>query len=302
MGGFPAEGTLEFFFAGHKNCRIAGAAWTQFARDFAAGDALGGIDDLQDREAATVADVEGFTGNLADFLKRANMGIGDIEHVDVITDAGSVGRGVVSTKDIDVRQGAGGGIENARNEMSFHAMMFAALFGGAGGIEIAEGHVVEYGVGFVIRQNPFENELGFSVRIDRRFPMVFGNGNDFRLTVSGGSGRENEFFHAVASDGIEQIHAAGHVGGIENTGLANGFGYESFRGEVHHGVNFVLREDGFKFGAIGKIDLAKDSARRHGGTVALHQAIQGDDRHATRNQDFRADTADVTCRTGNENL
>src|SRR6267378_3308114 len=124
MGGFPSEGTLEFFFAGYKNCRITRTARTQFARDFAAGDALGGIDDLQNRKAATVADVEGFTGNLADLLKRADMGIGDIEHVDVITDAGSVGRGVVSTKDIDVRQRTRSGIENARNEMSFHAMMF----------------------------------------------------------------------------------------------------------------------------------------------------------------------------------
>src|SRR5260370_5636783 len=246
MGGFTSEGTLEFFFAGHKNCRIAGAAWTQFARDFAAGDAFGGIDDLQDREAATVANVEGFTGNLADFLKRADMGIGDIEDVDVIADAGSVGRGVVSTKDIDVRQCTSGGIKNARNEMSFHAMMFAALLGGAGSVEIAEADVIESSVELVIGENLFERKLGFSVLIDRRFPMVFGNGNDFRLTVSGSSGRGNEFFHAVARDRIEQIHAASHVGGIENTGLANGFGHESFGDEVHHGVNLVLPEDGFK--------------------------------------------------------
>jgi len=65
----------------------------------------------------------------------------------------------------------------------------------------------------------------------------------------------------VTGDGIEQIHAAGHVGGIENTGLADGFGDQGFGGEVHHGVNLVLREDGLKRRAVGKIDLAKDGAR-----------------------------------------
>jgi len=71
---------------------------------------------------------------------------------------------------------------------------------------------------------------------------------------------------------------------------------------VHDGVNFVLREDGFKLKAIREIYLAKDGGRRHGGTMALQQAIQGDDGHAARNQNLRADTADVTRRSGNENI
>jgi hypothetical protein len=36
--------------------------------------------------------------------------------------------------------------------------------------------------------------------------------------------------------------------------------------------------------------------------MALQQAIQGDDRHAAGNQDFGADTTDVTRRAGNENI
>jgi hypothetical protein len=99
--------------------------------------------------------------------------------------------------------------------------------------------------------------------------MVFGNGNDFGFAVGGGSGRKYEFLYAVAGDGIEQIHAAGHVGGVENTGLADGLGDEGLGREVHHGVNFMLSEDGFKRRAISEIYLAKDSGWRHGGTVAL---------------------------------
>src|SRR5712692_6065500 len=302
MGGFPAEGTLEFFLAGDQDRRITGTARTQFARDFAAGDALRRIDDFQNRVAAAVAHVEGFAGNAVDLFKRADVGIGDIEHMDVDADARSVRCGVVRAADIDMGQPTAGGIENSGNDVSFHAMMLAAFDGGSSSVEIAEGHIVESGVELVIRQNLFEYELGFSVGVDRRLAMVFGDGNDFGFAVSGGSGRKDEFPYAVAGDGIEQIHAAGHVRGVENARLPYGFGDQRLGSEVHHGVNFVQGEDGFKLRAIREIYLAKDGARRHGGTMALQQAIQGDDGHAARNQDFRADTADVTRRSGNENI
>src|SRR5216684_1567326 len=124
---FPTEHALELFLAGDQNGRVAGAPRSEFARDLAAGDALGGIDNFQDRESTAVADVEGFAGNAVDLLKRADVGIGDIEHVDVIANAGSVRRGVIRAEDVDMRQATGSGIENPWNDVSFHAMMLAAF-------------------------------------------------------------------------------------------------------------------------------------------------------------------------------
>src|SRR6266849_676362 len=303
MGGLPAEGTLEFFLAGNQHSGISGTARTQLARDFAAGDALRRSDNFQDREAAAVAHVEGFAGNALDLVKRADVRIGDIEHMDVVADAGSVRCGVVRAEDIDMGEPtSGSSVQNARDEVSFVAMMLAAFPGGSGCVEIAERHIVESGVDLVIREDLFEYELGFAVGVDGRLAMVFGDGNDFGFAVSGGSGRKNEFLYAVAGDGIEQIHAAGHVGGVESAGLPYGFGDQGLGGEVHDGVNLVQGEDGFKLRAIREIHLAKDGARRHGSAMALQQAVQRDDGHAARNQDFRADTADVTRRSGNENI
>ncbi len=199
-------------------------------------------------------------------------------------------------------QPTAGGIENPGNEMSLHAMMLAAFLGGSGSVEIAEAHVFEPCVKLVIGQNLFEYELGFSVGVDGRLPVVFGNGNDFGFAVGGGSGRKNEFLNAVARDGIEQVHTTGHVSGVENTRLAYGFGDQGFGGEVHHGVNLVLGENGFNLRAIRKVYLAKDGSRRHSGAMALHQAVQRNDGHAARNQDLRADTANVTRRSRNENI
>src|SRR5467141_3565888 len=299
---FPTEHALELFLAGDQNGRVAGTAWAQFAGNLAAGDAFRRSDNFQDREATAVADVEGFAGNAVDLLKSADVGIGDIKHVDVIADAGSVWCRVVRAEDVDMGQSTAGGIENPGNEMSFHAMMLAAFLGGSGSVEIAEAHVFESGVELEIGQNLFEHELGFTIGIDGRLPMVFGDGNDFRFAIGGGSGRKNEFLDAVARDGIEQVHTTGHVRGVKNTRLAYGFGDQGLGGEVHHSINLVLGENGFNLRAIGEICLAKDGSRRHGGTTALQQAVQRDDGQAARNQNFRADTPDVARRSGNENI
>jgi len=44
---------------------------------------------------------------------------------------------------------------------------------------------------------------------------------------------------------------------------------QSFGGEMHHGVNLVLGEDGFNLGAIPDLP-GKRWLARHGGTMAFH--------------------------------
>ena len=102
--GFPAKSAVKFFFAGHQDGGIAGAARRDFARNFAAGDFFGGVEDFEDGEAAAVADVEGFAGDGFDRFERADVGVGDVEDVDVIADAGAIGRGIVRAEDFDVAE------------------------------------------------------------------------------------------------------------------------------------------------------------------------------------------------------
>src|SRR5258708_1481522 len=203
---FPTQHGVECFVDGDADRGHTGTARSQFGRDLGAGYALRRIDDFQDRVAAAVADVEGFAGNAVDLLKRADVGIGDIEYVDVIAEASSVRCGIVRAEDIDMGQSTASGVENPRNEMSLHAMMLAAFLGGSGSVEVAEGHVLEPGVELVIRENLFEYELGFTVGVDGRFAMVFGDGNDFGFAVSGRRRGKNEFLYAVAGGGIERMY------------------------------------------------------------------------------------------------
>jgi len=242
-----------------------------------AGDFFGGGNDFKDGKAAAVADIEGFAGNGFDGFESAEVGIGDIEDVDVVADAGAVGRGVVRAEDFDVGNNALSGIENFRNEMGFDAMMFAAIGGGAGGVEIAESGVLEASVGTVVRENFFEAEFGFAVGVDGIFGMIFGDGDGVRFAVGGSGGRENEFFYAVASYGVEKIDACGDVGGVERAGFADGLGDQSFACEMHDCVNGVLAEHFFDLGSDAKIGFVEGRFGRDGGGVALLKIVESDD-------------------------
>jgi len=130
--GFPAEGAVKFFFAGDQDGGIAGTARGEFAGDLVTSDFFGGVDNFEDGKAAAIADVESFAGNGFDGFESADVGIGDIENVDVIANAGAVWRGVVGTENFELRDEAEGGVENFGNEVGFDAVGFATLGGGAG--------------------------------------------------------------------------------------------------------------------------------------------------------------------------
>ena len=236
----PAQCALKFVFAGDEDGGVAGAARRKFARNLAASNALGGVEDFEDGEAAAISYIEGFAGNSFDCFEGADVGISDVEDVDVVAYAGAVWSGVIGAKNFEVWNNAQSSIENFRNEMGFDAMSLAALGGCAGGIEIAQCGEIETGVGAIVGEDFLEAELGFSVGIDGVFGMILGDGDGVRLTVSGGGGRENEFSYTVTSHGVEKIDAARDIGGIEGAGLADGFGDERFARKMHDCVDLVL--------------------------------------------------------------
>src|SRR5580693_874892 len=132
--------------------------------------------------------------------------------------------------------------------------------------------------------------------------MIFGDRDSVRFAVGSGGGRKDEFFHAVASYGVEEIDAGGDVGGVESAGLADGLGDESFPGEMHDGVNFVVREDFLDLRAHAEIGPAKNRFGRDGCGVPLLKIIEGDDLVAAVEENLRADTADVACCSGYKDI
>jgi len=300
--GFPAKHALKLVLAGDEDGGIAGATRRKFPWNFAAGDAFGGVEHLEDGEAAAIADIESFAGNVFDGFESADVRIGNVEDVNVIADAGAIGRRVIGAEDFELGNDSQGGIENERDEMCFDAMGFATFGRGAGGVEIAEGGVVEAGVGAIVGEDFLEAEFGFAVGVDGIFRVIFGDGDGVGFAVGGGGGGEYEFFHPVARHRIKKIDAAGNIGSVERAGFANRFGDEGFAGEMHHRVDFLFGEDFFYLGADAEIDLAEKRGGRDGGAMAFLKVIQGDDVVAAGEKKLRADAADVARCSGDKNV
>ena len=69
-------------------------------RDGAACDLFDCVDDLADGEAVASAEVVGVAARTIEKrLERGDMGFGEIGNVDVVADAGAVGRVVILTED-----------------------------------------------------------------------------------------------------------------------------------------------------------------------------------------------------------
>ncbi|MDB6065451.1 MAG: hypothetical protein JWR26_1659, partial [Pedosphaera sp.] len=97
--GFPAEFADGFGGGGDESGRVAGAAGFFDGGDLFAGNLFAGLDDLSDGVAIAIAEVVKalFAGGQGE-----HVGLGEVDDVDVIADAGAVGRGVVGAVDVAV--------------------------------------------------------------------------------------------------------------------------------------------------------------------------------------------------------
>ena len=284
MGGFPSQHGFQLFLAGDQDGGVTRPARRKLPWDFSTGDALSNFDNFQNGIASTIADIKGFTGDALNLLKRAQVGIRDIEDVNIVADASSIGGGVISAKDINMGDRATRRVQHSGNKMGFDTMRFAALFGCASGIEIAQRNVNQLGVRTIIGEDLLEYQLGFAIGIDGTFGVIFRDGHHLRFAVGGRSGRKNKLFDSVTNHGVEKIHATGYVCGVKGAGFSDGLGDQGFAGKVHHRVNFMLGEHFFNLRAYAEIRMAKDGLTRNSFAMALLQIIQRNYVYSARQQ------------------
>ncbi len=94
----PAEFPLYFFRRGNQPRRITRAPRFLHHFDFSTADFPAGIDHLSDAGASAGAEIEKITFRSAE---RQNVGPGEIDDVNVIANAGSIGRLVIRSKNFD---------------------------------------------------------------------------------------------------------------------------------------------------------------------------------------------------------
>src|SRR5437879_3936293 len=101
------------------------------------------------------------------------MGGGKIADVDVVPDARSVRSWKICSVNLSIRQRTERYLQNTRNQMRLNPMMFPISFRSAGNIKIAENTKSQPMNLIKPAQDFFEQDLRFTVRIDRVLRRFF---------------------------------------------------------------------------------------------------------------------------------
>ena len=276
--GFPAHlvpGLLGVCVAGGN---VAGATGVHDVGQFLAAGLLIGVENVQHAVALAgtqVAHKEAAV--LGHLLNGGHMAPGQIHHMDVIPDAGAIGGGVVSTKDVELFQLAHGYLGDIGHQVVGDAVGVLAdetTFVGADGVEVAQQSHVQGGIGLaVVHENLLDEQLGGTIGIGGAAGgEVLTDGHRGGIAVHGGGGGEYKVLHVVGPHGVEQHQGAGEVVGVVFQGLGNALTHGLETGEVDDRINVgVLVEDLLHGGCIAQVCLHKGN----GGASDLLHAMNG---------------------------
>ncbi|MNJ50450.1 hypothetical protein D3C77_457220 [compost metagenome] len=107
--------------------------------------------------------------------------------MDIVTNAGAVGRAVITTKDGDRCTAAGSGLKDQWNQVGFRFMAFAQLpvRVSTGGVEVAQAHRLQP-VGMVeVLKYLLHHPLAAPIRIDRRLGVFFVDRHILWIAIDG---------------------------------------------------------------------------------------------------------------------
>jgi len=234
LGG-PAKLATDLVRAGNKTWRITGAAWLLDGLDLLAGDGAAAVDDFLHGGSAAGAEI--IEGTLLG-VERENMGLGEIDNMDVVPDTAAVWRRVIRPVDLNRLFLGQGDLEHIRDEMRLDPVILSEGLARAGCIEIPQGHegdAVEFAIP---AEHLLEHELRLAVGIDRFLRKCLVDRHRLR-NAEGGAGRgEDEALHPFGHHGLEQIHAVRHIVAEVLPGIGHRLTHQSIRGKMHDRFGF----------------------------------------------------------------
>src|ERR1051325_4942795 len=172
--GRPAELLANPARVGHELGWIAGSPGRFDGGGFVSGNLPRGVDPLFDRGTVAAAEIE-HVALLAG--ERAHVCRGEIDDVNVITDARAVGSGIIGAEDLDVWALAQRDLEDNGNQMRLLAVMFTVAAGRTSRVEVAQTDVLDAVQTVVPVEDFLEHQLRFTVGIDWLFREVFTDGD-----------------------------------------------------------------------------------------------------------------------------
>ena len=175
------------------------------------------------------------------------MRLSEIGHMNVVTNAGAIGRGIVGAEDLQFRSGAGRRAESERDEVALRLMQFAdfSAFVRSGGIEVAQAGEAKPVTTIVSFQRVFEKKLGNAIGIHRLPGSVLGDRNAGWFSVNRAGGGKDYFLHSGIDCGVQQGKPAFHVVPEVFSRVRNRFANVSVSREMHDGFHAVEQREQF---------------------------------------------------------
>ena len=192
---------------GNQTRRITGPPRANLHGKLTAGDFPDIGDQLPDRPATPGTKIERRTLRAIEQRPhRFDMSIRKIGYVDVITDTGAVGGGIIVAENREALLFSGRRIKEERNDMRLGDVTLADLAIGIGtrGIKITQRNERERKRHGAFPQHALANHLRGAVRINRRVGALFGDGNDGRRAIDGATRRKHHLADAAFAHGLEQ--------------------------------------------------------------------------------------------------
>ena len=169
------------------------------------------------------------------------MCVGQVGDVDVVANAGSVGRGVVFAVNANGRSASEGHVQNQRDEVGFRLVGFTAgdavwPLGRPSHVEIAQRGVVQAVNAVEPGEHMFNQQLGFAVSVGGLKARIFLNRHALRFTINRSGGGKDEPARSVGKHSFKEGEGGGGVIAEVDFGLDHGFAGFDESGEVEHPV------------------------------------------------------------------
>jgi hypothetical protein len=222
------------------------------------------------------------------------MGLSEVEDVDVISNAGAIGRFVIGAIDFDMVFLGERDLENIWDQVGLDAVVFAEFLRGTGGVEVAKGNERQAVNFFIPAEDRLKHELGLAVGIDRTLGEAFIERHAIGDAKGRAGGGEDEFFHAELDGHIEEVDARGDIVTKIFSGICHRLADEGVGGKVHNGFGFRLLEGVAEHRAVTEIALIEIRPSIESFAVALAEIIENSDFIAAVEKFFYADTSDVS--------
>src|SRR5664280_2719362 len=227
------------------------------------------------------------------------MGRRQILDVNVVPDAGSIGRWVVVAEDRHLARLLGCA-QNDGDQVSLRRVHLPKEAAGARDVEVAQDHAPQAISVAVPRDRRLNAALGLAVGVDRPYWIRLEDGRPLGHAVSRGSGAEHDSLDPGQTHSFEQVDAAADVLAEVLGRIDHRFPNEGFRGAVKDGVDLPAPEEPGHGLTVAVGAYLKSRALGNGGSVSGGKVVEHRDFVAGGNEGLDGDRPDITGAAGDE--